>query len=60
MERVREPNKTLLHLAGLASESLHARCEPDLVGARTNHALRAKAYATAVDGVYACGHRGIA
>ena len=37
-QRLREPNKLLLHAAGLASGSLHARCEPRLcsAGAQTN------------------------
>ena len=38
-QRVREPNKLLLHAASLASGSLHARCEPGSGGAETNQAL---------------------
>jgi len=37
-QRVREPNKLLLHAASLASGSLHARCEPGSGGAETNQA----------------------
>ena len=39
-QRLREPNKLLLHAAGLASGSLHARCEPGSGGAETNQAPR--------------------